>query len=322
VLSTFSKIADRPFIVGFLLPTLIFVVAACLVFPFPWWLEDLVQGLQSSNPFANLTYVVLAVWILATILSIANYQVFQILEGYVWPMSALSGFLNFHRGRLRSYKSEIARLEQSGDTAGADAIKYIAYDRYPQEEEWVLPTALGNTIRAFETYPYSVYGADGVVIWSRLEAVIPPPVTASIENALAGVNFFVSLCVFGWIFAGLAIIELIYWALHPGPFAPGFWGMFGLFWVGLLASLVFYWDAVFAVGDWSAAVRSAFDCFLPALASQLGYALPDSEDARKEFWTTIARRFLYLEDPPAGSLKPVSQNLQRVQRRRLHRRRP
>jgi hypothetical protein len=40
-------------------------------------------------------------------------------------------------------------------------------------------------------------------------------------------------------------------------------------------------------------VRAAFDCYLPALAKQLGYELPKTAVERRQFWIEVSQRVTY-----------------------------
>ena len=42
---------------------------------------------------------------------------------------------------------------------------------------------------------------------------------------------------------------------------------------------------------------TAYDCYLPALAKQMGYDLPRTEVDRKAFWTALSRQLIYRRDP-------------------------
>jgi hypothetical protein len=68
-----------------------------------------------------------------------------------------------------------------------------------------------------------------------------------------------------------------------------------LFWTagGALASYLFYRRAVAIVPTWGDLVMSTFDCYLPALAQQLGFELPTTEVARRKFWTTFSQQVTY-----------------------------
>ncbi|WP_217572377.1 hypothetical protein [Streptomyces sp. GbtcB7] len=73
--------------------------------------------------------------------------------------------------------------------------------RYPQPPVQPLPTRLGNVIRAAEQYPRIRYGLDPVVIWPRLQPVLPAEYADSMRTAKAGVDLLCTLaaymCLFG-----------------------------------------------------------------------------------------------------------------------------
>jgi hypothetical protein len=73
--------------------------------------------------------------------------------------------------------------------------------RYPQPPVQPLPTRLGNVVRAAEQYPRVRYGLDPVVIWSRLQPVLPKEYAESVRSAKVGVDLLCTLatymCLFG-----------------------------------------------------------------------------------------------------------------------------
>ena len=63
----------------------------------------------------------------------------------------------------------------------------------------------------------------------------------------------------------------------------------------MVSWLAYRW-AVHAAGAWGELVKSVSDCYLPALATQLGYMLPTGEKARWDFWENIAARFIFRQE--------------------------
>jgi hypothetical protein len=66
----------------------------------------------------------------------------------------------------------------------------------------------------------------------------------------------------------------------------------------LTVSWLLYRWATHALGGWGETVKAAWDCYLPALAIQLGYVLPDNEVDRKVFWRKISAHFVYRREFP------------------------
>ena len=174
----------------------------------------------------------------------------------------------------------------------------------PLRDEEILPTRFGNAIRAFETYPAEIYGADAISIWLRLSSVIPKEYMQQIQDTRSQVDFFVNCCLFSSITTLLAFARLVsrmismFYNEHQLSHAviTGL-GAFGP-WLGIsvIATYASYQWAIISVPAWGELVMSAFDCYLPALAKQLGFELPQTGLERRSFWTTFSQQLLYRHD--------------------------
>jgi hypothetical protein len=191
----------------------------------------------------------------------------------------------------------------------------------------VLPTRFGNAIKAFEIYPRDIYGADGVAIWIRLVSVIPKPFLEEIQSLRTQVDFLINCCFFSAIIAVLGLARVIFSGNWRSADLHTFDGAYQLlsgveeawiFWTGggIVAAYLFYRWAVACVPGWGELVMSAFDCYLPTLAGQLGFELPATEDMRRQFWTTFSQQLIYRRKPDGKlpfhieSWKPVpSENM-------------
>jgi hypothetical protein len=65
--------------------------------------------------------------------------------------------------------------------------------------------------------------------------------------------------------------------------------------VALIIAVAMYEGAIARAQSWGGLVKSVFDLYLPALAKQLGYRLPEKGDDRQRFWDAVNSMFLYLE---------------------------
>ena len=76
MLSSIQKLADKTFVVGFFLPALLAVYTALKVLHCAPWFGALCN-LDPEKPFENLTYVGLAVWVLAVLLLSLNHAAYR-----------------------------------------------------------------------------------------------------------------------------------------------------------------------------------------------------------------------------------------------------
>jgi hypothetical protein len=306
--SSVSKLADKNFIIGFFVPALIAFLTVVYAFKSVTQIGALFGTIAASDKdFAQLTYVAAAVWVMALVLLIFNNAFYRILEGYTPPFAWFPKMIARHQAAYRSLRLRHDYLINAGNRAAASRITWKLNQDYPSTEGMMLPTRFGNRIRAFTLYPNDLYGADGATLWPRLLSVLPTQVVDSINDARAQMNCMMNVCFLALFVAGAAVIRLAYEAIfhvlvNP-PDAPK------LVWVAVLSctvSYIGYLSATASVLGWGETVKSAFDCFLPELAKQLGYALPEKESNRKKFWDAIARLVLYRKPLVDGAWPPAA----------------
>lgn len=300
--SSLPKLADKNFIIGFLLPALLAILTVLFLFN-----DTAPHGslFEAALKEATVSATLLAVsgWGVATILLLCNYWLYRILEGYVGPLNREKWRKAKKEEVVRAQKELSSRYEPKTDsTVLGPTDEKAAYHRelraflkqYPNKEHLVLPTRFGNVIRAFETYPYHVYGIDSIPGWLRLQAVIPKEFQALLNDARAQVDFFVNTLFLSVVVAILAATRCV---LDVIANWRSFDNLSLTFPVAAIVAIAIAWIAYHAaVGlavAWGDIVKSAFDLYLPSLAKQLGYQLPDTEPKRKAFWEAATSMFLY-----------------------------
>ncbi|MCO5994361.1 hypothetical protein [Actinoallomurus rhizosphaericola] len=82
---------------------------------------------------------------------------------------------------------------------------------YPDEPVDVVPTRIGNILLAAEQHPRIRYGLDPVVIWSRLQPLLPDAFAAGLKDAKASVDLMLTLATY-LLVAGLPMA--IWTAVH------------------------------------------------------------------------------------------------------------
>jgi hypothetical protein len=305
MLSSLPKLADRSFIFGFFLPTLLFAIVALILFRDCSIAKTLLDDLAAKE-LTKAAYVLLLVWVMGIALLTLNRPLYRFLEGYTFPNWLAEWLKARNRKRLQNELNEIDSLFRRAAAEGkqfpkADRQRYRILKRdtarsMPLTVMDVLPTDFGNAIRAFEFYSRDIYGADGVWIWPRLETVIPKDVVTQIQESRTQIDFLINCCLYSFAVAALSFGRVIYAAqqqtLANSPIA--LWLAFGA--GGLLMTYLFYRWAVICVPEWGDWVMAAYDCYLPTLAKQLGYELPPTEEKRRDFWTKFSQQLIYRRD--------------------------
>jgi hypothetical protein len=78
-----SKLADKTFIVAYLLPVVVWIVAVAALLGDVAAFGPLRDAVLSVKDFTDLTVLALAVWGLAILLMLWNHPLYQLLEGYI-----------------------------------------------------------------------------------------------------------------------------------------------------------------------------------------------------------------------------------------------
>jgi hypothetical protein len=223
MLSTLPKLAEKAFILGFFLPTLLFVLAVAALYHDHPWAMKLLAAASQKDGWDSLAYFVVAVWALSVLLMMANHAQFQILEGYRGPFSKISLFQRRERRRFETKEIPFRVLNAEWKRLG---------DAFPQDDkkEWLrlrrelvrefpinpddhLPTRFGNAIRAFEVYSRHVYGADSIPLWLHLSTVVSKEFQSVLDDARAQANCAVNICFFAAIVSLIAVARTV-WGLE------------------------------------------------------------------------------------------------------------
>jgi hypothetical protein len=147
----------------------------------------------------------------------------------------------------------------------------------PSNPAELLPTGLGNTIRAFEDYSWARYGVDAVVLWPRLLPTLTNENYASyVEREKAGFDFPLNMS----FLLGVLAFEVAYVGLIYGEsYLPWLCGAA----LSVFLSFVFYKVSISGAFNWGITVRVAFDLYRYKLLKALGGRAP------KRFQDEVAR---------------------------------
>ena len=316
MLASVSKLVDKPFIVGFILPVLLGAFALLALMrdlePFRATYASILQ----PKGFTELTIAVLLLWVFAVMLLLLNTLLFRSLEGYFavlprkrWNAKKQAAYSEDNQ-QLRLLWTQRDPAKPATDRAYYDAFRAFRLDWPPKA--LVLPTRFGNVIRAFEAYPETVYGIDAIYGWLRLQAVISKEFEILVEDAHAQVSFFVNIWFFSLAFSVIAggqfVIRICEALLsHQPTTIVASWGYLVASVIGVLATWLAYELAVQRARAWGGLIRSAFDVFLPELAKKMGYTLPSDAQKRRRFWQDITSSFHYSRPMPGTWIAPDSE---------------
>jgi hypothetical protein len=271
ILDRAASILERRFLLNAFLPAVVFAGGYLL---FLLWATGRLGGLIHSYLGARLSaqlillaaFLALA-WFCAAFIASQWRNLIQLYEGYLFagPLAAIAdvGKLAHARRHRAIADDEIFLLE------------------YTEDRNNVLPTRLGNVLRAAELYPQERYSADFNLLWTRLCHLCPEPFLENLDEFQAALDFLV-VAVTG--FSLLAVGTSVTAALT----GHGVW----LFLVCLLGGFALahlaYLSAVEAAKELGEGYRASFDLYRNELLLRLRWELPDSAASERDTWKDLS----------------------------------
>ena len=169
------------------------------------------------------------------------------------------------------------------------ALTEYLYSNYPSKLDRVLPTRLGNIIKAAEEYPADKgrYGINAVFFWPRLIAVIPDAARADLSDARASMTLLLNVSTLAFLLGVGSFTALAAAMLHP---AAAFWACGA---GGLVLAALAYRSALAPGRIYAELVRAAFDLYRVDLLNQLKFGLPDNLDEERALWDNLGQQ-MYL----------------------------
>jgi hypothetical protein len=242
------------------------LLAVCSNPKFGWKIVEPFLG-EGKNlatfPLNQLIVGLLAIAVSAAIVQRLELNVLRWLEGY-WHR-----WLNpIRRGLVRRQESSFNHAKQtrkelfdrydSLTSEEMDELVRLDWQRKqtPKQSDRLMPTRLGNILRAAERRPLEKYGLETVICFPRLWLLLPAEVKTELSEARSRLNSMVRIWIWSVLFLGWS-----YYALWVIP-------------VGLVAAWFAHdWmlDAAAVYGD---LLESAFDLYRTLLYKSLRLPLP------------------------------------------------
>jgi hypothetical protein len=233
-----------------------------------------------------------------------RYPVIRLFEGYPLEFGLLRRFRTpFIKLQRRSF-DRLDRIRKDVASSRRATAMRLLDRRFHKDRARLLPTRLGNALRAAENHPYTRWGLDGVAAWPRIDALLSEREQELHSNAMSDLAFFLNGAV-GALVAGVILIadeaanvpiRARYGALYAAPF---------------ILAYVLYRAAIGAAERLGTERRASLDLHRRELYTRLGVRSPASfsEERTKIAPARLPRRHWARR---SACLRPCRQVLARV----------
>ncbi len=286
-----SGLLDKQFLLGWWFPVLVSGAAGLLIGIWPfgltaaldWWAAY--QGLSQTWIVLGALFVVT---LLAFFLQAFTRPLVRLYEGY-WPLDWRREFLKLTRlpERWQEWRQARTQAAVSGNQPAYAALQDRLFHEYPSMGERLLPTRLGNVLRAAEDYSNTAYGMDAPFWWPRLAPLLPDDIQDAIQDALTPMLMLLNLASLA---AVLTLVGAIYLAAHQV-----WWRAMAVLVLGLAVAWLSYLGAVTQGRSYGQVIRTAVDLHRFDLLGALHLPLPANPQKERQTWAQLAA-WLYNQD--------------------------
>ena len=283
-----TSVFSRYFIVGFFLPVYVALVVLWLAASSGF----IPNELEAYKPAAQLAILGGVAIVGGLVLSGLSYHLTRFVEGYpLEKLNRLPILRVFYRVPVRLQKFHYDRLaHRRDDQSKPSRVRQNAWWRldrfFPPDSSALLPTRVGNAIRAFERHSNVRWGLDGITVWPRIEGLLSDDDRLFLDGAATNFYVFINGAT-GAVIVGICLIvdEAMnapephsHWWLYALPFA---------------AAYVLYRAAIGAAATWGDAVRASIDLHRLDLYEKLGVRRPLSFSDERELGIAVSQLLLY-----------------------------
>lgn len=285
---------NRRFLVAYWFPTLFAalllglprILAYGLEAAWQWWAgqaaPDGYTG-EGSPQIALLVGVLLLITLIAYLLQALTRPLVRTFEGYTWPEPLRRWATARAARRWQKLRQERLEAARAGDRARYAGRQDELHYEYPHRAYLLLPTRLGNVLRAAEAYPGRAYGIDAPFWWPRLWPLLPEERRAAVEDGLTAMVSLLNFAVLMFLATVGAALGL---SLSPLAYR-GVWAALALV-IGALLIRSAYEGAVAQARGYGQQIRTAVDLHRFALLRALHVDLPATPLEERALWEQLA----------------------------------
>jgi len=182
--------------------------------------------------------------------------------------------------QLREAFTEQCRQERARLKGEYDRLYAVFYRTFPQDPARLMPTRLGNVLRAAEEYSQLTYNFDAPTVWPRLVQQLPAEFKTRLEQSSTPLTTMLFCATLSLLFAVISGPLLFFvgkqWLLSIGAVVGG-----------LLLSAWCYEGAIHRAVEYGMLIRTAFDLYRHELLKALHVPMPSSPLEEWNLWPQL-----------------------------------
>jgi hypothetical protein len=259
------------------------IPAMLLAFVNFYYVFPLFFGLNPNNEKA-IASMVFSIITLSYILYAFNNPLIRLLEGYWgWDNFIFRPFKYYGKKKqTKIYERLVKTRKEHFTNYKGHRANQLINNFFPDNEDSILPTKIGNVIAAFEFYSKSRYGMDAVALWPRIVPTLKEKNYLEFVTEQKTIFDFLLNLFFIIIFCGLEFIAI---QIHLQSINYIYIGCVTTF---ILAGLLYY-GCINSAIQWGVTVKVAFDIYRNDLRKVLNLEPVSDFEEEKDQWNELSR---------------------------------
>jgi hypothetical protein len=215
---------------------------------------------------------------ISILLALNSVPLYRVLEGYSWPDRLYKKRRERHIQKWKQINEQVKGGIDPNLGLLRTQLLWERFNQLPEKEDDILPTRLGNALKALETYAVNRYGFDSQTFWYELRAVVPESLRKDIDDAESVVDFFISFLYLSILFG---LISLLIGVLANSVASI----VAAIVALGLVP--IFYLRAVKSTGEYKITVQALVNVGRPKLADTFALETPSGTDDERKMWNAL-----------------------------------
>jgi hypothetical protein len=297
-----NGVLDPRFLIGYWFPVFIASIIAIMIRVYVygweaaliWWQQDWMLKSNGSGFYAQIWFIVVAlitITTLAYLLKPFTHQIIRFYEGY-WPLTLQKWFTEWpvlgEKSIWKNKTNQMLNAVKDEDWEKYNRLQSQLFYGFPTSKNLIMPTSLGNTIRAAEDYSNTSYGMDSIFWWPRLWPLLPRIMIKEIDDSF---YLLVALLNLSALIAIVAIFGLEY--LRQAGFG---WEAWLELLLGLILAFISYRSAVVQAQEYGENIRVSIDLYRFEILKALHQSLPNNLKEEFDLWDRL-KIWLYDKTP-------------------------
>jgi hypothetical protein len=229
-------------------------------------------------------------WVTLFAYLVANFgtALIRLFEGY-WEHPPLKWLRKprqaYYEKRFQYLESALKLPQVSNNPRERQSLErelLLLFPRGRDREKSVMPTRLGNIIRAAEIYPLERYGADAVLLWPRLQPFLPAEFIEALNGAQTAMEIMLVLSALSFLFSLIACWLVAALTLD--------WGLFGVCTAGFILAWICYRNSLHGALGYAELIKTAFDLYRGKLLEGLALEPPSNPEDERKVWDDVSQR--------------------------------